>query len=375
VARALRVLHVSQPTEAGVALIVRQLAADQVHRGFSVSVACPSRGPLAAAVRHAGAEHHEWAASRSPRLSVAGETLRLRRIIRGVRPDVVHLHSSKAGVAGRLAVRRRVPTLFQPHGWSFFVGGSVGAAALRWERLADRWCDMIVCVCEGERELGERAGIRSRFAVVPNAVDLAEFTPATDDDRRDARSRLGLPGGQLVVCVGRLSRQKGQEVLLAAWPAVMARVPGAHLVLVGDGPDARSLAAQDVDGVQMAGHRDDVPDWLAAADVVTLPSRWDVMAQTMLQAMARGRSVVATDVAGAREALSETAGAVVQIEDEVALADAIAERLLDRALAASEGAAGRRQAVEKHDFRRVTETIAGLYEDVLDRRASASRRS
>jgi glycosyltransferase involved in cell wall biosynthesis len=371
----LSVLHVAQPTEGGVARIVRDLAADQVERGLRVSVSCPSDNWLAESVRAAGAEHHEWQAARSPGPSVLGETARLRRIVGSVRPDLVHLHSSKAGLAGRLALRGGLPTLFEPHGWSFFVGGVVGSLALRWERLATRWCDALVCVCEGERETGSRRGLRARFVVIPNAVDVAALKPATDEEREEARSRLGLGDGPLVVCVGRLSRQKGQDVLLDAWPHVLARVPSAQLVLIGDGPEARRLTAKAGAGVRLAGKSDEVPAWLAAADVVTLPSRWDVMALTMLEAMARGRSVVASDFDGAREALGGTAGAVVPIEKPRALADALAERLLDPALAKAEGNAGRAAAIERHDFRRVAEATLDLYAEVVGvrgaRRASS----
>ncbi|HEU0304885.1 MAG TPA: glycosyltransferase [Gaiellaceae bacterium] len=363
----MRVLHVSQPTEAGVALVVRQLAADQVRRGYDVRVACPQAGPLAGEVGEAGAEHHDWPARRAPGLSVAGETIRLRRIIEAVDPDVVHLHSSKAGLAGRLVLRGRLPTVFEPNGWSFLVGGPVGAAALRWERLADRWCDAIISVSEGEREVGERSGVAGRFVLIPNALDLEVFTPVSEGDRRAARLQLGLPDEPLAVCVGRLSRQKGQDVLLRAWPRVAAEVPQAGLVLVGDGPDAEALAAQGVAGVRLAGHREDVPAWLAAADVVALPSRWEGLSLVMLQAMARGRSVVSADVAGARDSLSEGAGAIVPIEDDVALANALVERLRDPALAAAEGEAGRRVVVERHDVRRMGEAVAALYTEVLAR--------
>ena len=156
-------------------------------------------------------------------------------------------------------------------------------------------------------------------------------------------------------------------MLLRAWPAVRAAIPDARLVLVGDGPERATLAAKAGAGVELAGHRDDVPDWLAAADVVTLPSRWDVMAQTMLQAMARGRSVVSTDVPGAREALSDGAGAIVPVEDERALGAALVERLRAPACAAAEGEVGRRVAVDRHDFRRVGEQTAALYAEVLAR--------
>jgi glycosyltransferase involved in cell wall biosynthesis len=292
------------------------------------------------------------------------------RIVRAFGPHLVHLHSSKAGLAGRLALRSRLPTVFQPRGWSFLaVAGLVRAAALRWERIGARWADVVVCVSEAEREMGERSGIRGRFAVVPNGIDLAVFSEATEDDRRAARARLSLPDAPIVVCVGRLSCQKGQDVLLDAWPAVANRVADARLVLVGDGPGREALAGRAGEDVQFVGTRQDVPDWLAAADVVAIPSRWEGMALTMLEAMASGRSIVSTEVAGAREALGEEAGAVVPPQDPTKLAGAIVERLLDPARTAAEGRAGRLAAEERHDYRRRAEEIARLYADVIERRS------
>lgn len=367
--RRLSVLHVAQPTEGGVARSVSLLVADQVASGWRVAVACPVAGDLASAARAAGARHDVWHATRSPGTAVVAETVRLGRVLRDVKPDLVHLHSSKAGLVGRLALRGRLPTIFQPRAWSFYVGGTVAAAALRWERLAARYCDAVVCVSERERELGEEAGIRARFVVVPNGVDLDALPEATEQDRHNARGSLGLPDGRLVVCVGRLSHQKGQDLLLDAWPAVTVRASGARLVLVGGGPDRQKLLARGVDGVALVGPRDDVPDWLAAADVVALPSRWEGMALTLLEAMSRGRSVVATDVAGTREALANGGGAVVPVGDVAALAAAVVERLLHPELAAEEGRAGRTSAERHHDVRRTAAAIRDVYEDVLERRA------
>ena len=165
------------------------------------------------------------------------------------------------------------------------------------------------------------------------------------------------------------SRQKGQDLLLEAWPAVAARAPGVRLVLVGDGPERQKLLARDVRGLVLAGPRRDVPEWLAAADVVVLPSRWEGMALTILEAMSRGRSVVATDVAGAREALADGGGAVVPVEDVPALEIAIVVRLLDPELAAEEGRAGRAAAERRHDARHTAKAISEVYEDVFERRA------
>jgi glycosyltransferase involved in cell wall biosynthesis len=166
-----------------------------------------------------------------------------------------------------------------------------------------------------------------------------------------------------------LTRQKAQDVLVAAWPRIADRVPGVRLSLVGDGPDGERLRAAAPSGVAFPGRRDDVADWLAAADVVALPSRWEGMSYVMLEAMASGRSVVASDVGGAGEVIGErggrTAGALVRPDDPVALADAIVERLHDANTAASEGAEGARRARADHDLDRWREAMAALTLDAI----------
>ena len=340
---------------------------DQVARGFTVAVACPPQSATVEGIVEAGATLVPWEAGREPGPSVFGEARRLLRIVTAYDPDVVHLHSSKAGLAGRLALRGRRPTVFQPNGWSFeAASGLARSAAIGWERLAARWASAVICVSEGERERGEAAGIRARWRVVLNGADLERYSLATEDDRQAARDRLGLGSEPLALCIGRLSRQKGQDILLDVWPTIRERVPGALLALLGEGPTRADLERRNVAGVLFAGQRDDVPDWLAAVDLVVLASRWEGMAFTMLETMARGRSVVTTAVSGAREAIEGGAGAVVPIEDRQALAEAIAIRLSDRTLAATEGAAGRRRAEDRYDLRRSLAAIAGVYDELLE---------
>jgi len=166
--------------------------------------------------------------------------------------------------------------VFQPHGWSWLaVDGAMRAASIAWERLAARRTDLFVCVGEAEAQLGRSYGIHGRFAVVHNGVDLDRFQPADDSERTAARGRLGLPvTAPLAVCVGRVTRQKGQDVLLAAWPSVRRQCPTARLAIVGDGELLTGLRARPLPGVIFAGAVGDVRPWLTAADVVVLPSRW-----------------------------------------------------------------------------------------------------
>ena len=351
----LSVLHVSQPVDGGVARAVSDLVSDQVGRGWRVTVASPE-GALGPRIMEVGAEHLAWRAGRAPGPASMLEARSLGRIVKQVAPDVLHLHSSKAGLAGRLATRGRLPTLFQPHAWSFYaLDGSLGRAALAWERLGARWATAIVCVSEGERQDGESAGIHATWRVVPNGVDLDEFGV---EDRGAARRTLGLDSGPLAVSVGRLSRQKGMDVLLAAWPEVETRVPGAQLVVVGSGPEEDELRRR-AGSARLVGASDDVGSWLGAADVVVVPSRWEGLAYVVLEAMAAGRTVVASDVAGMREALGDT-GFIVPPEDPGALATGLAQ-----AFTQPRGTAARERVEQLYDLRRATQAMADLYAEVL----------
>jgi glycosyltransferase involved in cell wall biosynthesis len=365
------ILHVAQPVDAGVARCVAVLAADQVRRGWQVTVACPSDGRLHDDVEAVGANHVHWLAWRPPGPRVFGEVRRLARILRSVDPEIVHLHSSKAGLAGRLALRGTRPTIFQPHAWSFDAAeGIVRSSAVAWERFGARWADAVVCVSEAEKQRGIEHGIEARWRVVPNGVDLEALSEASAAQRAAARERLALPRGPLVVCVGRLSRQKGQDVLLSAWPSVTRRVPDAELFLVGSGPEEQRLKSMAPSGVHFAGERDDVEEWLAAANLVVLPSRWEGLSIGLLEALARGRSVVATDVPGAAEALGTEAGAIVPVEDTRALGDEVTKRLLDPSLVDAEGRAARRRAERSYDLDRATAGIAALYAELSSSRAT-----
>ncbi|MEU5160561.1 glycosyltransferase family 4 protein [Streptomyces sp. NPDC020875] len=416
----LTVLHLVQPVEGGVARVVTDLVRAQIADGLRAEVACPPGGELAERAAEAGARVHDWPAARAPGPGLPRELWTAARLIRRSRPDLVHAHSAKAGLVARLAVRGRVPTVFQPHAWSFdAVEGRAAELSRVWERYGTRWSTRTLCVSETERRAGENAGIAARWAVIRNGVDLGHFGPGepptghgdsrntghgdgTDtghDDSRNTghgdgtnggtagrdrrRQRAGLPeltgvpdGAPVVLCVGRLCRQKGQDVLLAAWPEVRAAAPEARLVLVGDGPDRAALTRLAPPGVRFAGAIRDIRPWLRAADVVVLPSRWEGMALAPLEAMACGRPVVVTDVSGARESLppGHDAHALVPPEDPRALAAALGALLADPGLRDRLGREARDHTRATGDVRRTAAAVTGLYQDLLNSPPTSTRK-
>lgn len=358
-----------EPTDGGAAIVVASLAASQVERGWRVGVAAPPGGFLLDRVRAAGAECLTWPATGSPGLAVGGELRRLRRVVHAFDPDVVHLHSSKAGLAGRLLLRGRIPTMFQPHGWSFRVAeGTQRVLALRWERCAARWA-LIVAVSDAEGRRAFDAGISGELLVVHNGVDTSRFVPVGHTERRRVRTELGLREVPTVVSVGRHSAEKGHTILLDAWTTIRATVPNATLVLVGDGPLRADLEARGVEGVRFVGEVDDVRGWYAAADVVVLPSFSEAMPLTVLEALASGRCVVATDVDGAREAIGNepgsSGGAIVPIGDAGALAREVVARLEDPRAAEAEGRIGRARMEQSFSLTTWHETMAAVTQSLV----------
>jgi glycosyltransferase involved in cell wall biosynthesis len=385
-ARQPRVLHLAQPVDGGVAQVVTDLARAQLAAGLPVTVACPG-GALATSLRELGADVRLWRAGRTPGPALPGEVRRLLRLISDVRPDLVHAHSAKAGLAARLALRGSIPTVYQPHAWSFEAAdGLTAALALRWERWAVRWTDRVVCVSEAERTRGMRDGVRAAYTVIPNGIDTVRFSPAPPPLRtppaagqapRPASppSASGSAAAPVVVCVGRLCRQKGQDILLRAWPDVLRALPGARLVLVGDGPDREALRHLAPPSVEFAGAAADVVPWYRAADLVVLPSRWEGMALAPLEAMSCGTPVVVGDVDGAGESLPPALipYCLVPPEDPGALARAVTVLLTDPPLRAELAAEGRRHMLSAHDVRRTAEQVTELYCSLLSRACGTAR--
>ncbi len=366
-----RILHVSQPTTAGVAVFVRNVAAHQHQLGLDVSVACPDDGWLGQTLRDLGVDVHRWSARRSPGPHTLSESRALARLISALHPDVVMLHSAKAGLAGRLALRGRLPTVFEPNAWSFHPTGPTQPFARWWERFGARWVDLFVLVSEAEARQGREVGVRGRYVTIPHGVDPDAFPYADDAARAAARQALGLGEGPTVVCVGRLCEQKGQDLLLQAWAEVRGDVPEARLVLVGDGPTRAELETVAPPGVEFAGDRSDVHAWLAASDVVAVSSRWEAgISFATLEAWSTGRPVVTFDMMDMDRHIGE-AGAAVPFGDVTAFAEALVGRLGNPAQREREGRAGRELLVSTYSQARSVARVTDATLELLRTKETA----
>ncbi len=299
-------------------------------------------------------------------LALPGIVSRLRRQMVADAPQIVQTFLFHANVAGAWAARRAGV----PH---VVTGIRVAERSARWHlplsRWADRFVDRHVCVSESVRAFSiAQSGLKvEKLVVIPNAVDVQRFSGVEPAQRQS----LGVAAGaRVITCVGRLDRQKGLEWLLEALRDVAPRVPHAELVLVGDGPERESLQrlARRIYPlpVRFLGFRADVPEILAASDLVVLPSRWEGMPNVVLEAMASGRAVVATDVEGVREALGSNAPQqIVAVDDPRGFSERIVVLLNDAELRKRLEKANLQRAGEAFSFSGMVSAYEQLYFELL----------
>ncbi len=378
-----RVLQVVEATTAGVKKHVLSLATRLDRSRFDVTVACPPvRRPaygdvsFVADLKRAGVRVECVDMGREIRpLADARGLLRLIDIVRRGGFDLVHAHSSKAGILARLAARiAGVPAvLYTPHVYAYRTATGPRRWAYWWlERMAARWTDRIICTSHGERDeaRSSRAAQAEKLVVIHNGLP---FQPLLDAAEAAAlRRSLGAGEGALLVGgVGRLARSKRFDLLVQAAPRILSRCARACFVVVGDGDQRQALEALARRlGVEAAfrftGHRDDVTALVQALDVFVLPSPYESFGYVVAEAMAAGRAVVAADTVGPREIVSPgDTGLLVPPNDASALAEAVLSLLGDREGAERMGQRARETVQRQFGLDEMVRRTQELYESLL----------
>ena len=332
-------------------------------RGHEVVGAC-AEGPLLTDVRAEGfrviaipfvRRLSPWAHVRAFMALVA--------ILRAEKPDLVHAHMPISGFLARLAARiAGVPKVaYTCHGFLFNHAGSSlprRSLSLVMEWIAARVTDVFLTVSEAEARDARRLHIASHAEAVRNGRDPAVFHP-DPAARARIRTELGVPDDRVaIIAVSRLVWHKGYPELATA----MQSEPEAELWVVGErldsdrGADMAAVlrAAGLGDRLRMFGYRADIPALLAAADIFTLPSRFEGLPMSVIEAMLTGLPVVATDIRGpAEQVVDGVTGLQVPPGDAAALGTALNRLVRDPDLRARMGQAGRRRALDCYDEAKV----------------------
>jgi glycosyltransferase involved in cell wall biosynthesis len=294
---------------------------------------------------------------------------KLSRIVRQMKPQIVHAHDPHAVAMAalalsfnaptprpRLVASRRVDFHLQPNSFS------------RWKY---RQMDLFIAASDAIRRILEHDGIPSeKIVVVHDGIDVGKIKrlPVLD-----VHKELWLPHGAVVIAnVGALVGHKGHKFLLDAMPQVLREVPDAHLVIFGEGELRSALEKQLKDlrlekRVLLPGFREDVLQVLKSADLFVMSSITEGLGSTVLDAMAMGLAVVATDAGGIPEAVVDgETGVLVPRSDANALAGAIVRLLKNRELRAQMGAAGTVRVTQNFGVAQLLQGTLHAYERALN---------
>lgn len=295
------------------------------------------------------------------------------RIFRKEKFDALHLHTSKAGVLGSISgyfagIKNIVYT---PHGHIFSETAKIpGVSELPsfkkkilyfLRKVAYRLCSKLVALSEEDKNEQTALSLAppEKFAVVMNGIDVDSFS--------QKQSRSG-KNGIVVGSVGRLSTEKGHDILLKAFALALKKVPDMRLVIVGDGSESENLKAitkrhEISEKVSFPGNTNDVRGFLSGMDIFVLPSRYESQGIAAMEAMSAGLPVIASDVGGIPGIITDQVeGLLVNPEDTEALANAIEKLAEDTALRKKLAANGRNRA--EKDFR--VEKMLSAYETLYD---------
>lgn len=311
---------------------------------------------------------------------------RLVDLLREIGPEIVHTHSSKAGIIGRAAARKaRLPCVHTIHGAAFHYGQSwlaynIYVAAEKWAAKRSR---QFISVCDAMTEAYVEAGVAdaSRFTTVYSGFNVEPFlNPPRPAD--EMRKELGFADDDVVAAtVARLFHLKGHETLLDVAPRLAEANPKLKFLWIGDGV-LRETYEQRIEEMGLSDRfvftglvpPTQVPELINAADMIVHPSQWEGLARVLPQGLVASKPCVTYDVGGASEVVldkdagddNDETGRVVDINDSEALADAVLELAADPDLRRRLGENGRELCRELFDHRNMTERIRKVYAQVID---------
>jgi glycosyltransferase involved in cell wall biosynthesis len=302
---------------------------------------------------------------------------KLYRLMRAKGYTIVHTHSSKAGILGRLAARLAdVPIIVHTvHGWSFhdYMPPPVRNAYILLERWIASFSQALIVVTQRDIEKGLAAGIGhpGQYYLIRSAIPLEEFDPASVDGVA-VRQELGLPLDAVVIGnVGRFSEQKNP----LDWVRVAGKVgradPNLRFLLVGDGPLRPQvvdlLAQEGISGQTiLTGLRRDAPRMLAAMDIFMLTSLWEGLPRVIPQAMSMGLPVIANQADGTLEAIRDgETGYLCLPGNTVQMAERCTHLIEHPQERLEMGQKGRAFAIKEFDLQRMIAQIENLYEELL----------
>jgi glycosyltransferase involved in cell wall biosynthesis len=306
------------------------------------------------------------------------------RIIKKYNPIIVHTHSSKAGLMGRLAAKLAgAPIIVHtPHGHVFFgyFGPFKTKLFIIFEKLASRITDKIVALTNREKKdhILFKIAEEDKFSVIYSGIELNILKESSSEEKQNLKKELGIPENSLIVgTAGRLVPVKGPEFLVKASKYIISKYPDTYFMFTGDGPLEQDLKRKALemgisDNIIFLGWRDDLVKIISIYDIFVLPSLNEGMGRVLVEAMALGKSIVASNVGGIPDlVIHGKNGFLVPPKNPKQLAKYIQVLLEDKDKREKMGLAGKEMAYN-FTSERMVEKIANLYKKLLTQKNTRS---
>jgi len=335
----------------------------------------------------------------------------INRALRDFKPDLVSCHSTVAGFLGRLVIRKKIPTIFTAHGWAFTEGVPIlrKYLAILAEKIAAHWSSRIICVSEFDKKLALRYRIASgdKLVTIHNGVETQKDADIKQNNA-DIKQNKTQKGADIkqnsadsnfiqrdsawyqrksalikIVFVGRLDKQKDPLLLLEGFNSLSSELKNkSQISIIGEGPKRKKL--EDFikengleDKVILLGDlsREEVFEFLRKSDIFVLTSNWEGFPRSILEAMSSSLAVIATDVGGVREAVSQDCGILIKRAAQKELKEALEKLLKNPQLIRKMGEAAQKRVKKEFSLDRMFRETEGVYRGILGGLTSKINRS
>jgi len=344
--------------------------------GYDIHAAASSTGGHKEEVESAGVTCWEIPFARSPYSPANVQAFRqLKALLKAQYFDLIHVHTPVAAFLGRYLAKatRQGAVLYTAHGFHFCRGAPLKNWLIYYtaERIAARWTDGLIVLNDEDFKNARRLGFQPEinlFYVHGVGVELNRYSPSPGAG--SIRAELGLGRDDAILtCVAELNHNKNHDFLLDAWQRLSPGCDSAHLLLVGNGENEvmlkRKVEREQIPRVYFLDYRKDVPQILQETDTVTLVSKQEGLPRCIMEAMAAGKPVVATNVRGSRDLVEDLkSGLLVELGDVKGLAVALEKLIASPNLRQSMGAAAKKK-IQDYSLEKVLVEMAGIYDRYL----------
>lgn len=373
----IKVLHITQAVIGGTLEYLKLFFKYIDKEKYEVELICPSYGPMKSEIEKMGFKVYPVEMKRGIDIINDYRCYReVKKIINTVKPNLVHCHSSKAGVIGRIAsYKNKVPCVYNAHGWSFSM--NINHKKKKFyaviEKFCSKYCDVIINISDFEQKLAldYKIAPQNKMTTIYNGIDITKYEHKFDN--RTILKEIGIPENSYIVgMVGRLTKQKSPETFIKIAEILSKKIDNCYFILVGDG-DLRSEIEDLIslkklnDKIKITGWTNEANKYVSIFDVGILTSKWEGFGLVLAEYMAAKKPVVASNVGGIPEIIRNGYnGFLVTSGDYIEFSKKILQIYNDNNLKVKLVKNAYNEVINKFNVNRVIDEHEKAYFDILD---------